>query len=94
MYRLDSVQVGYTITNLDTGKSIYYQTDYDYPRLVSELGGNVMCDCGETDGTVDCPHKTASDMITAADDWLFDNDGLEVDGRGSFDDLPADMWMA
>ena len=93
MYRLDNQQIGYTVTNIATGESIYYQTDWDYPRLVSDFGGDVICDCGETDGTVDCPHKTASEMITAADNWLFDNDGLEVDGFGSFADLPPEMWM-
>lgn len=92
MYRLDSVQIGYTVTDTDTGKSIYYQSDWDYPRLVADFGGCVTCECGETDGTVDCPHTTASDMITAADNWLFDNDGLEVNGVGTFDDLPLDMW--
>lgn len=94
MYRLDSVQLGYTVTDLDTGKSIYYQTDWDYPRLASDFGGDVICDCGATDGTIDCAHKTARDMITAADDWLFANDGLEVDGRGTFDDFPDEIWMA
>lgn len=93
MYRLTSEQIGYLVTDTDTGKSIYYQSDWDYPRLASDFGHDVTCHCGATDGTVDCPHTTTSDMITAADDWLFANDGLEVDGVGTFDDLPLDMWM-
>lgn len=54
--------------------TILIQSDWDYPGVASRTGF-VPCSCGATDGTVDCPHRTASDMISAAYDWLRDRDG-------------------
>lgn len=45
------------------------QSDWDYPGVASALGF-VPCECGATDGTIDCPHKTAAEMIGAAYDYL------------------------
>ena len=44
------------------------------------------CDHDETDGTVDCPKCgcTASQFITAAGEWLEENDGATADDPGYF----------
>ncbi len=51
------------------GDTVLIQTDWDYPGVASRTG-YVPCACGATDGTVDCPHHKAGDMIAAAYDWL------------------------
>lgn len=67
-----------------TGEGILFvQTDWDYPSLAS-LFGYVPCECGHTDGTVDCKHKTASEMIAAAFDWLERHEGELVEA-GDYD---------
>lgn len=50
-------------------KTVLFQADWDYPSLASNFGW-VACECGETDGTIDCPHKTASRMIAEAEEFL------------------------
>jgi hypothetical protein len=56
----------------------FIQIDWDYPGLAS-MFGYVPCDCGATDGTVDCPHKTASEMIAEAFEYLSEHDGEVID---------------
>ena len=48
---------------------------------------NRACDHDATDGTVDCKDckMTATDFITAAGDWLRDNDMVTADDPGYFD---------
>ena len=65
-------------------ETILIQSDYDFPGVASAFGF-VPCRCGATDGTIDCPHKTASAMISAARDWLDNNEGKIVDDPGYFD---------
>ena len=55
--------------DMDPSQSILIQTDWDWPGIASALGW-VPCDCGETDGTVDCPHRTAADMIQEAGEYI------------------------
>lgn len=50
------------------------QSDWDWPEVASRTG-YVPCECGATDGTVDCAHRTASDMISAAYDWACEHAG-------------------
>jgi hypothetical protein len=47
----------------------------------------VPCDHDGTDGTVDCPEcgLTAGEFISAAGDWLHDNDGATVTNPGYFE---------
>lgn len=59
------------------------QSDWDFPGLARAFGF-VACECGRTDGTVDCPHKTATEMITAAYDWLEGHQGQIVEDPGFF----------
>jgi hypothetical protein len=59
----------------------FVQSDWDYAGLASSLGW-CPCECGHTDGTVDCAHKTASQMLSDAFDFLSERDGetFEFDG--------------
>lgn len=67
----------YTLTN-ENGKNIYYQTDWDFPAL-AQMFGYVPCnECG-TDGTIDCEHKTATQMIREAQEFLDDEPYGEID---------------
>jgi hypothetical protein len=64
----------------DDGEAVaVYDIDYDQPALAKDLGIWSPCPCGETDGTVDCPHKTGSEMICEAGDALFQHIGEEFD---------------
>jgi len=53
----------------DDKNTVLIQTDWDFPGVASTIGW-VPCECGETDGTVDCPHKKATNMISEAYDFL------------------------
>lgn len=65
--------------NQETGVLYCQETDC---RVIE---GHV-CRHDGTDGTVDCPdcEVTASDFISAAYDWLRDNDGATADDPGYF----------
>ena len=69
----------------DESRTILVQTDWDYPSLASCVG-YVCCDCGDTDGTIDCAHKTAGRMITEAAKWLNNHLGEPFDDPGYFED--------
>ena len=62
---------------------IYSQLDYDYPGIASAWG-YVPCECGYTDGTVDCEHKSASDMIADAWSYLEEHEGEYARDPGYF----------
>jgi len=68
----------------DTADTFLVQSDWDYPGTASSFGWS-PCDCGYTDGTVNCDHKTATQMITDAYDYLESIDGCKaVDDPGYF----------
>jgi len=67
----------------EDGRDILIQTDWDFPGTASTFGWQA-CACGATDGTVDCPHKKASRMISEAADFLDANIGKTVDDPGYF----------
>lgn len=84
MIRLTSVYGGFCVARVDNlDDDIFVQSDWDFPGLASTFGW-VACDCRETDGTVDCEHRTASEMISEAHDYLQDHDGDEVEDPGYF----------
>jgi hypothetical protein len=73
--------------------SVLFHTDWDFPSLASALGWNIRkvqrkhgyrCDHISTDGTVDCKEcsMTASEFISAAAQWLHDNDGRVFRNKG------------
>ena len=76
------VPCGYLLRS-DTGKDMAIQDDWNFPGVASAFGF-VACECGETDGTVDCAHKTADDMIQAAAEWLDAHEGEWVEDLGYF----------
>lgn len=49
--------------------TLLVQTDWDFPGVAGTFGWQA-CPCGFTDGTVDCKHKTASEMIRDAAEFL------------------------
>lgn len=73
----------------DPADSVLIQSDWDYPGVASRTGF-VPCECGATDGTVDCPHHSASDMIGAAYDWLAARDGMGFADLGDYLPEPTD----
>lgn len=58
--------------------TVSIQTDWDYPAIASRMGF-IACNCGSTDGTIDCKHKTASEMISQAYDHIKNNEGEEFE---------------
>ena len=66
-----------------SGREILVQTDWDFPGLASTFGWS-PCSCGATDGTVDCAHKTADEMIAAARDFLTAHVSDTADDPGYF----------
>ena len=56
----------------------FVESDWDYAALASALGW-VPCQCGGTDGTVDCKScgRTVSAMLSEAFDYLEERDGEE-----------------
>ena len=43
----------------------FVQSDWDYAWLARRFGW-VSCACGATDGTVSCPHKSVSQLLSEA----------------------------
>lgn len=58
----------------DPSDTVLVQSDWDFPGVASAMG-LIPCECGATDGTVDCPHKTTTEMITAAIDFIREHAG-------------------
>ena len=67
------------------GRDILIQSDWDFPGTASSFGWE-PCFCGATDGTVDCPHRTRSDMMAEAWEFLAEHIGMEVEDPGYFED--------
>lgn len=58
----------------------FIQSDWEYAPAASALGW-VPCPCGGTDGTVDCDHRTTSEMLSEAYDFLSSLDGQVVESH-------------
>lgn len=72
----------YEVTLLDGEEpSILIQSDWDFPGVATTFGWT-PCPCGGTDGTVDCPHKTASQMIAEAQEYLDSHEGTTAEDPG------------
>lgn len=63
--------------------TVLIQTDWDYPAIASCFG-YAPCKCGFTDGTVDCEHKTASQMISEAFDCIVEHEGELSEELGNY----------
>jgi hypothetical protein len=75
---------GTFILEADDGRDVLIQTDWDYPGVASIFGWS-PCSCGRTDGTVDCPHRTASEMIAEAGEFLGAHIGDTAEDPGYFE---------
>jgi len=93
LIELENGQFGwdYIIRDLQTGKSILIQTDYDYPGTAMTFGwvptvGPGNCEHSGTDGTVDCARcgRTASEFINEAHQYLDDHIGDQAEDPGYF----------
>ena len=67
----------------EDGRDLLVANDYDFAGLASTFGWS-PCPCGETDGTVDCRHRTADEMIAEARDFLRERLGETTDDPGYF----------
>ena len=67
----------------EDGRDILVQSDWDFPGAASTFGWSA-CHCGSTDGTVDCEHRSRSEMIAEAWDFLSSRIGDTVDDPGYF----------
>jgi hypothetical protein len=80
-----------------TGRSVLVQTDWDYPGVAQSFGWDMRetqqadrvdrpCQHDGTDGTVPCPDcgLTQTDFISAAYDWLRQQDGAKAEDPGYF----------
>ena len=79
---LDDVYGGF-ILQADDGRELFLQLDWDYPGVASTFGW-IACPCGRTDGTVDCTHRNASEMIADASEFLRDHVGDTAEDPGYF----------
>ena len=82
-----SAPCGFLIVAED-GRDILVELDWDQPSIASNLG-YVPCkkcldDMENHDGTVDCAHKTAGEMISGAYDFLMDHLEEPFDDPGYF----------
>jgi hypothetical protein len=79
MLTLEYSNFNYFMLVSDNGKSTLIQTDWDYPGI-AKMFGWVPCEkCNETDGTIDCKHKTASQMIYEASEYLDSKIGESIE---------------
>lgn len=62
--------------NAQNRNTVLIQSDGDFLGVASRMGF-VTCECGRTDGSVDCLHQKASDMISAAIEFLHEREGTE-----------------
>jgi hypothetical protein len=74
---------GTFLVTAEDGRNLLVQLDFDFPGLASTFGWS-PCACGDTDGTVDCDHRTAAEMIADAHDFLMAHVGDATDDPGYF----------
>jgi len=80
---LESGDHGTYLLVADDGQELLIQSDWDYPGIASTFGWQ-PCHCGLTDGTVSCAHRTASEMISEAAEFLDEHLGESVEDPGYF----------
>ena len=74
---------GTFLLRAEDGLDLLVQTDFDFPGVATTFGWSA-CSCGATDGTVDCDHRTADEMIVEARDFLRAHAGDAADDPGYF----------
>ncbi len=68
----------YMLVN-ENGEETLVQSDWDFPSTATTFGWVACPYCTYTDGTVDCDHRTASEMIADAREFLDDHIGDVVE---------------
>lgn len=81
---LDLDDLGNYLLVAEDGRTILVQSDWDYPGVAQSFGW-IPCHCRKTDGTVDCEHRTASEMINEAREYLDEHLHSVIDDPGYFD---------
>ncbi len=66
-----------------SGKSLFVQSDWDFPAVAQAFGWS-PCSCRQTDGTIDCEHESATEMIAEAGAFLLSRVGETVEDPGYF----------
>lgn len=66
------------------------QSDWEYPLVASSCGYVACKECDRTDGTIDCAHHTASEMIAAAYDFMAALDGRSFTALDEY--LPQQLF--
>ncbi len=66
-----------------SGKSLFVQSDWDFPGVAQAFGWS-PCSCRRTDGTIDCEHESATEMIAEAAAFLSSRVGDTVEDPGYF----------
>jgi hypothetical protein len=67
----------------ESGESRLIQQDWDFPRIASAFGWT-PCSCGATDGTIECEHRSVSDMVWDAYEFLNGRVGDTIEDPGYF----------
>ena len=80
---LQEGDIGTFLVVAEDGRDLLVQSDLDYPGVASTFGWT-PCSCGATDGTVDCGHRTADEMIADAHDFLRAHVSDTADDPGYF----------
>lgn len=70
---------------MDDAKTTLIQSDWDFPGVAASIGWT-PCDCGSTDGTIDCKacNRKTSDMISEAYDYLRERDGQSFEALDAY----------
>ena len=74
----------YMLINESTDEELFIATDWDFPGLATHFGWEACPFCRETDGTIDCKHRSASAMIQSAVNFLDDHNGATIKDPGYF----------
>ena len=80
---LEEGPFGTFLVTAEDGRDLLVQTDVDFPGLAATFGWT-PCSCGQTDGTIDCAHRSATEMIAEARDFLHERAGSTADDPGYF----------
>jgi hypothetical protein len=80
---LEDGDFGTFILRASDGRTVLIQTDWDFPGVASTFGWSPCC-CGRTDGTVNCSHRTVTEMISEAYEFLCEHIGDSVEDPGYF----------
>ena len=82
---IERAQYGLWLIRAEDGRDILVQADWDFPALAQDFGYVSCTQCRETDGTIDCAHRTVGEMIADAGEFLNESVGLWVEDPGYFE---------